>query len=101
MMMETTVMKRPMTNVQYKNKRKKEIADGNEECQSDNDTGMMPYTPGLYSLRQTVKDCPSIESIAARSDKAKDGCRHALIALIGTESEWLQQIEYRPYDYTI
>lgn len=80
---------------------REEIADSDEEYQSDNDTGMMPYTPGLYSLRQTVKDCPSIESIATRSDKAKDGCRHALIALIGTESEWLQQIEYRPYDYTI
>ena len=80
---------------------RKEIADGDEECQSDNDTGMMPYTPGLYSLRQTANDSPSIESIATRSDKAKDGCRHALIALIGTESEWLQQIEYRPYDYTI
>ena len=80
---------------------REEIAYGDEECQTDKGTGMVPYTPGLYSLWQTAKDSPSIESAATRSDKAKDGCRHALVALIGIESEWLKQIEYRPYDDTI
>ena len=80
---------------------REEIAYGDEESQSKNDTGLMPYSPGLYSLWQTAKDGPSIENAATRSDKAENGCRHALVALIGTESERLQQIEYRPYGETI
>ena len=78
-----------------------EIAEGNEEYQSEHGTPLVPDTPGLDVRMQWPADGPSEAGIASRCYQSEQYCGQAFVPRIHVEPKRLEQVEHRPDDDTI
>ena len=81
--------------------KQQEVADGDEEYQAEHRASFMPNAPRSDAAIQLPADRPAVEGVAARCDESEHRSYQAFVAYVHTESERLQEIEYRPDDDAI